>query len=348
MGNNNILILVIGVAVALTVYALWKLVEWFRSSSPTAGTPSLGSQFSSQVAAGSVGTPRAGATAPVIDEYEDYPYASQDDYEFGSATPVLAAMVPGAESARARDTRLLRNAGYYSPHAWHNFSAYRFLGIVLPVLACGLLLLIAPESLEPWLMVGLLALPLLGWALPGLYVQNRAQQRVREIGNAMPDMLDLLNMCVSQGMTVPASLSRISRDIQPVYPDLAKELQIVTDQARVGSLEQALVGFNKRVDIPEVHSFTSLLTQTERMGTSVSEALNDYSDNIREGMRQRSDQKANAAAFWLLFPTVFCLMTAVFLFLMGPAIIQLSEFAANRAEILDTSAALELLNAEQQ
>ena len=68
------------------------------------------------------------------------------------------------------------------------------------------------------------------------------------------------------------------------------------------------------------------LTQTERMGTSVSDALTDYSDTMRESLRQRADERANQASFSLLFPTVLCLMPAVFMFLMGPAVIELSKF----------------------
>ncbi len=56
----------------------------------------------------------------------------------------------------------------------------------------------------------------------------------------------------------------------------------------------------------------------------------DYSDSMRETMRQRSDQKANSATFKLLFPTVLCLMPAVYLFLLGPAVIQLADFYTGR------------------
>ncbi|MCA9079517.1 MAG: type II secretion system F family protein [Planctomycetaceae bacterium] len=291
---------------------------------------------------------RAATLPPYDDEYEEYPYAGQDDYAFGSATPVLAAMTPHSVEARDRETRDLRNAGYYSPHAWHNFSAWRYLLIIGPILVCGLLLLIAPEPLEPWLMGGLILLPFIGWALPGVYIQNKAAARRQQIANGMPDMLDLLNMCVSQGMTVPKALRRVSKDITPVYPDLAKELTIVTEQARVGSLDQALANFSRRVDVPEVHSFTSLLTQTERLGTSVSGALEEYSDNIRTAMRQRADEKANSAAFKLLFPTVFCLMPAVYMFLMGPAVVQLTDFYNNGRQELDATATVQrVLNQER-
>ncbi|HVJ85808.1 MAG TPA: type II secretion system F family protein, partial [Caulifigura sp.] len=181
---------------------------------------------------------------------------------------------------------------------------------------------------------------ILAWSLPTMWVRTRAKARLEEMGRGMPDMLDLLNMCVSQGMTVPTALARVSKELDPVYPALAKELKIVTDQARVGTLDQALRGLSNRVDIPEVHSFTSLLIQTERMGTSMSEALTEHSDNMRESFRQRADEKANAATFKLLFPTVLCLMPAVFMFLLGPAMIELNDFFTGRGQ--------EILNASNQ
>jgi tight adherence protein C len=142
-------------------------------------------------------------------------------------------------------------------------------------------------------------------------------------------MLDMLNMCVSQGLTLQDALGRVGRQFRDVSPALSHEMAIVSKQADVSTLHHALDNFSKRVDLPEVHSFTSLLIQTERMGTSVSDALADYSDNMRESLRQRSDTKANQATFKLLFPTVLCLMPAVYLFLLGPALIELSNFFNN-------------------
>ncbi|MEZ6067598.1 MAG: type II secretion system F family protein [Planctomycetaceae bacterium] len=131
-------------------------------------------------------------------------------------------------------------------------------------------------------------------------------------------------------MTLPTALGRVGQELRGVYPALSKELAIVSDQSRIAGLPGALDSMADRIDSPDVHSFTSLLVQTEQMGTSVSGALTDYSENMRESLRQRSDQKANAATFKLLFPTVLCLMPAVFLFLLGPAIVQLSDFYKGR------------------
>ncbi len=291
------------------------------SSAPVAATPTPVVTASSMARRGfdaQVGT------VPL--EFDEFPGTDDSDYRFGASTSILAAMLPESEDRRRAVTRTLHNAGQYSRHAWHNFAAVRYLGIVLPILFFGAGLVLVPEPLEPLMIAGVVVGPILGWAIPTIMLQNRAQQRLGEIAQGIPDMLDILNMCVSQGMTVPSALGRVGHDLEPVYPALSKELMIVTTQARVGTLQQALASFSQRCDIPEVHSFTSLLTQTEKMGTSMSAALVEYSDNMRETVKQRSDEKANSATFKLLFPTVLCLMPAVFLLLLGPAIVELSNF----------------------
>lgn len=270
-------------------------------------------------------TVSAAHSLPTI-EADQTPLVDGSDYAFGSLTSLLASLLPESAERKHANKKALRNAGYYEPHAWHNLAAARYLGVMVPILTCLGLLLIAPPDLEPWLIGGLVVLPMLGWALPTLHVRAQASDRLGEIERSMPDLLDMLNMCVSQGMTVPAALHRVGADIESVSPALSKELKIVTDQARVGSLEQALVAFGQRVDRPEVYSFTSLLIQTERMGTSMSRALAEYSDSMRETLRQQADQKANTASFKLLFPTVLCLMPAVFMILLGPAVIEMSAF----------------------
>jgi tight adherence protein C len=160
----------------------------------------------------------------------------------------------------------------------------------------------------------------------------------------------MLNMCVSQGLTIPEALRRIVRDLRGAYPALAQELRIVSEQAAIGNMHHALDNFSRRMDIPEVHSFTSLLTQTEKMGTSISEALATYSDNMRESLRQRADEKGNRATFQLLFPTVLCLMPAVYLFLLGPAIIDLSNFfnAGGRDALDQGTRVIERMNADRR
>lgn len=277
--------------------------------------------FGSQTQSGWRGSP----AIPRVEPHE-VPTVDTSDYVFGPATPVLASFLPENETAKQTLARELKQAGNYAPHARENLAATRFLFMIGSLLLGGVCVLMAPPVLERILLVGTVAMTGLGWALPSLMVKSRATSRRAEVEQAIPDMMDMLNMCVSQGLTVPASLARIARDVKPVYPALAQELSITVDQAQVGNLNEALQNFANRIDLPQVDSFTSLLTQTERMGTSVSDALTDYSDTMRESLRQRADERANQASFSLLFPTVLCLMPAVFMFLMGPAVIELSKF----------------------
>ncbi len=257
----------------------------------------------------------------------DVPGVADSDRTFGSwLNPAFAALVPESAERREEARKELMSAGFYNPHASENLAATRYALMMMGVLLFGSLLLIVPPQLEPWMVVGCILAPLLGWAVPALYVRSKAKERKHEIERAMPDLLDMLNMCVGQGLTVPDSLQRVGRDFRTVYPALSQELGIVNEQSKISTLQTALENFSQRIDLPEVHSLTSLLIQTERMGTSISQALTTYSDTMRESQRQQADEKGNRATFRLLFPTVLCLMPAVYLFLLGPAINELQRF----------------------
>ncbi len=264
---------------------------------------------------------------------EDLPMRD-DDLFFGRLTPSLAQMLPETAPRRETQRKNLVGAGYQTRASWINLTAIRFVLAFLAVVIVGYLLIMAPPVLEPWLMAFLVIAPILAWALPPLVVSHKASERKIDIERGLPDVLDMMNMGVSQGLTVPQSLKRIGREITNVHPALAEELQLVNQQAEVGSMPQALRNFANRVDSPEVNSFTSLLIQSEVTGTSISRALTEYSDGIRSSLKERADSRANIASFKLLFPVVLCLMPSVFLFLLGPAIVQFSDFYNNQAQQL--------------
>ncbi|MDF1743900.1 MAG: type II secretion system F family protein [Gimesia sp.] len=264
-------------------------------------------------------------TLPQV-EAGEVPAMGTDDFVFGSATPALAEMMPESDTRRSKTKTELQAAGYYQPHALQNFSAIRYLAILGTIFFFGAALILAPERFEIPILIAMIVVPVLVWAVPFLVVTGQATDRRSEIEQGIPDMLDMLNMCVSQGMMVPQALKRVGTELGKVYPALAHELRIVIEQSSIGTFSQALSNFSKRIDVPEVHSFASLLIQTDQMGTDVTSALQEYSDNIRESLQQRADEKANKATFKLLFPTVLCLMPAIYIFLLGPAIVELSDF----------------------
>ncbi len=279
---------------------------------------------------------------------DQLPTTDRSDYAFGTATPAMASLLPQTSADEVQ--KELQQAGYYQPHAMQNLAATRIALMFISFVAMGAVLLMVPRRYEPIAMGAMILVPALMWAVPRVRIQQQATNRKSELERSMPDMLDMLNMCVSQGLTIPASLKRIARDLKPIYPVLASELQIVTHQADVGSMRVALDNFAERVDVPEVDSFVTLMNQSDRMGTNVSDALTEYSNTMRESLRQRTDEKAGKAAFKLMFPTVLFMMPAVFMFLMGPAILELQTFfdAGGMQNIQDgTNAAQAVTNAQR-
>jgi Flp pilus assembly protein TadB len=280
---------------------------------------------------------------------EDLPIRN-DDFVFGSLTPSIAQLLPETDTRRDVQRKTLIAAGYHSRASWLNLSAIRFTLAFLALVIVGFWLIVAPPAIEPWLLGLLVTAPLFMWALPPLIVVFKASERKSDIERGLPDVLDMMNMGVSQGLTVPQSLRRISTELVSSHPALAEELRIVDQQAEIGNLPQALRNFGYRIESPEVNSFTSLLIQSETTGTSIARALSDYSDSIRSSLKERADARANAASFQLLFPVALLLMPSVFLFLLGPAIVQMSDFFNNQADGLqqDRREALQSLDQQPQ
>ncbi len=270
-------------------------------------------------------------------EQADLPLTDPSDYVFGPLTPTLSALFPETEARQQEIKKELRHAGYYQPHALQNLNAIRYVSIMLPLIGLGILFVMSPRQLELPFLLAMVALMIVGWAVPRLWVRGQAKDRRSQIEKGLPDVLDLLNMCVSQGMTPLTAMTRVTHELYNVYPELTEELRIVAEQAKIGTMQQALENMRTRLDIPEVHSFANLLLQTERLGTSVSVALSEYAERMRETLRQRADQKANQASFKLLFPTVLCLMPAVYMFLLGPSIIELTDFFSGRNQAVNSA-----------
>ena len=166
----------------------------------------------------------------------------------------------------------------------------------------------------------------LAFGLPRLYIYMQAQRRVRRIENGLPDALDMISMCLTGGLALQPALDRVSRELYVSHPDLATELTIVRYQAEVGSLGRAFQQLARRIDIPDVISISTMITQAERLGANVVAALRDYADSMRHTRRQLAEERANQTGIKLLFPLVFFMAPSVFLLLWGPALLEIRSF----------------------
>lgn len=247
------------------------------------------------------------------------------ELSLGAWTPAWAAQLPVGEEAAADLKKELRAAGHYRPAALLEYAALRALLVFTPVVAAGLLALLAePEQLPGILIAGAVA-ALLGFSVPRAVLYLQGRQRLARIEAGLPIAVDLLTLGLSAGQNLLAATARVSRELRPCNPVLADELEIVREQAALRSLAFALRQWADRVPSPEVRNLAMILTQAERLGTDTGAALLEWSSHLRTSARQKADARANQTMFWILFPTILCLWIPAAIMLIAPAVLEFQE-----------------------
>jgi tight adherence protein C len=164
----------------------------------------------------------------------------------------------------------------------------------------------------------------MGYVLPGLVVSRRIKKRQKEMQRALPDALDMLVVSVEAGLGLNAALMRVSEEIDRMSPVLSEQLGLVNLEIRAGtSREEALRNLAERTGLQDISSLVGMLIQTDRFGTSVAQALRVHADTMRTKRRQRAEEAAAKTTIKLVFPLVFCIFPALFVVILGPALIQI-------------------------
>lgn len=240
------------------------------------------------------------------------------------ATAVEKAGLNLADSKSDRLTARLRAAGYTSPAAPRVFTLARLaLIFVLPL---GYLVLAysgdEPPSFVKLYLTGS-ALALLGLYLPNLYVRTKADRRKQEIVNGFPDCLDLMLVCVESGLGVEAAMDRVGREMVISHPLVAELLSITTLQLRAGaSREDAFRKLADAAAVDDIRSFTTLLIQSDKLGTSIATTLRVYAAEMREKRRLRAEEKAHRLPVLISIPLVTCMLPSMIGVLMIPAAVR--------------------------
>jgi tight adherence protein C len=251
----------------------------------------------------------------------------------------LAGQLPQVPVSGGELDKDLRRAGYYRPYARQRFLALRNVLTILAVLVTGALaVMIGPENqsmVVRTIAIGFVA-AVLCFSVPRIVLAIQARQRVERIRAGLPDALDTVNMCLLGGVSLQECLTDVGREMLPVHPDLALELLIVGQQAEINSFEFAIQQFAARIDAPEVVALASLISQNQRLGTSVVESIREFADSLRAKRRQLAEAKAARAELFLLFPVIFCLVPAVLLLLWGPSLLQIWDFLRGLAPPITT------------
>jgi tight adherence protein C len=249
----------------------------------------------------------------------------------GAYTPVPSVEyednLPGPPAAAVNESVQLKErivrAGLYKPGAIAAFTALRLILIAIPVtlalVASGLGWLPRNQALIFGVMAALVAT-----LAPGLWLDYLARARQTQLRRSLPDVLDVMIVCLEGGLNLQSTLSRVGRELGSAHPLLAHELGIVEREIELGrTTGEAMRQFARRFDLEELRSLTSVISQSERYGASVVQALLVYSDGMRIKRRQRAEEMAQKASVKMVFPTLLCIFPGIFVVLLGPAAIQI-------------------------
>lgn len=215
-------------------------------------------------------------------------------------------------------------AGYPQPQAPQLYSFVRLtLVVVLPVLTLAYLWLSGsrPGLFKLYFLMLLAAVCAL--YLPSLFLKAMAARRERELINGFPDALDLMLVCVEAGLGLEAAFSRVGAEMTRSHPLLAEQFGTVVLELRAGrSREDALRRMADRSGADEIRAFATLLIQSTKLGSSISQTLRVYANEMRERRRMRAEEKAHRLPVLLSIPLVVCMLPVMIGVLMLPAVIR--------------------------
>jgi tight adherence protein C len=240
------------------------------------------------------------------------------------AEPINRLVPPSAKDAKKLQKKLMQ-AGFRSASSP---SIYRAIQLTLMLVLPGWVLLGYSMTAQP---ITEAILPCLGAFAAGFlkprFILNRlvAKRKLR-ITWGLADALDLMVITMEAGLGLNAAMLKVCDELKTVHPDICKEFELANLEIRVGrERSEALRNLAERTGVEDLNSLVGMLIQADRFGTSIARAVRVYSDSLRTKRRQRAEQAAQKAAFKLLLPLGALLFPTMFIIILGPALLNISD-----------------------
>lgn len=220
--------------------------------------------------------------------------------------------------------RRMIQGGFLDPRAPALFFLARAVAAVVLGVAAFIVMpmVLHPDSAMLWpsVFVG----GILGYFGPNIYLNRRIGTRQVEHRAGFPDFMDLLVVCADAGLSMEASLDRVGRELADSYRSLSANLHMATLEMRAGrTLSETLDHLADRLGLEEARSFATLLQQSEKLGSSLTEALRVYSDDMRHKRLSRAEEKAYSLPAKLSVPLTICVFPVVIIVILLPVYVKL-------------------------
>lgn len=246
------------------------------------------------------------------------------------AAPALSKALESKNETEQNTLKVrLSNAGFNNPKAAEIYLALKFCALVAGAIIGGSYGLIKYGATQyGYMSIGLGAGA--GFYLPELVVWYLKSQRQQKIFLSLPDVLDLLVVCVEAGLGLDAGMRRVAEELGDTAPEICGELNISLMQLQMGRKRRdVLHDFGVRTGVDDVKALAAILIQADKFGSSIAQALRVQSDAMRVKRRQIAEEKAQKTAVQMLFPMVLFIFPGIFVVLVGPAAIRMCQQMLN-------------------
>lgn len=252
--------------------------------------------------------------------------------EGNDARPSLGArllMRVGSLSGSKDPSKTLRmqmvRAGFTGGSAVSVYLGAKLLLFVLGATGGGILVGLLSVSLLNKLLI-VMASASIPFFIPNMVLSLRVTQRTEEVRLHLPDVVDLLEICVGGGMGLDMAWNAVADEIRAVSPLLADEMALTNLEIHLGEGRgEAIRHMAERTGATDLSSLVAVLVQSERFGTSLSDALKVFAASMREERSQRAEEAAEKMGTKMIFPMVLCIFPVVLIVAVGPAVIKLIE-----------------------
>lgn len=207
----------------------------------------------------------------------------------------------------------------------HRWSVDRILSVKLMLAGLGIAVAFVTVASDPSRSSVLLGLVLVvaTWLIPEAWLSRLARARQSEIEHALPDVLDQITIAVEAGLGFDAALARSVRSGNGA---LAEEFGRALSEIRAGlPRDAAFRNIVARTEVPDLRHFVVSIEQASRHGIPIAKVLRIQAQELRDKRRQRAEEAAQKIPMKVVFPTVFCILPALFIVILGPAVFRLAD-----------------------
>ncbi len=239
----------------------------------------------------------------------------------GNVVKKFENLMPKSEKEVSVIKTRMQRAGFRNENAIKVFYGGK---VLLPLTLAAIAAVSGLGSMSPF-FVYLVALGG-GFLAPDFWLGKRIEKRQKKLTRGLPDVLDLLVICMEAGLSLDQATARSAEELRSSQPEICDELTVVVLEQRAGrARSEAWKNMSERTGVESLRNLVSMLVQTEQFGTSIAKMLRVHSDTLRVQRVQLVEEMAGKTSVKLVFPLVLFIFPALFLVTLGPAAIMMAD-----------------------